>query len=169
MIKGLDRIAANVARVRREYTSRFREIVRAASDDMIATAAGATPPLNGEDRGKNTVTGNLAAHWQYAVHYEPNGARVSLINDMSYASYVDRGHRMDIHFVPWLYIDGMGVIARHIPTPGEMLFGLVVGTKTGYVKGYEMTEKARQRFFTALKTAHANVMREMNGILGGME
>lgn len=170
MMKGLDRLAAKVAQVRRTYPVIFRQMIKAASDEMATAAAEATPPLNGEDRGKNTVTGNLAAHWDYTIARESDTVtKITLINDLEYASFVDQGHRMDEHFVPWLFIDGLGVISRHIPTPGEGLFGLTVGTKTEYVDGYNMTEKSKKRFVESLTNAHANVMREMNGILGGIE
>lgn len=156
-----------LAALKREYPQRFRSAVKAASQDMIAEAAGATPPLHGEDRGKNTVTGNLAAHWKYEINEAPNETRVSLINDLHYASYVDQGHRMDQHFVPWLYIDGMGSIARHIPEPGEALFGLVVGTKTAYVEGYGMADKAKDRFVKALRAAHDNLTQWVKGHFDG--
>jgi hypothetical protein len=156
-----------LAVLKREYPQRFRRAVKAASQDMIAEAAGATPPLHGEDRGKNTVTGNLAAHWKYEINEAPNETRVSLINDLHYASYVDQGHRMDQHFVPWLYIDGMGSIARHIPEPGEALFGLVVGTKTAYVEGYGMADKAKDRFVKALRAAHDNLTQWVKGHFDG--
>lgn len=156
-----------LAALKREYPQRFRRAVKAASQDMVSEAAGATPPLNGEDRGKNTVTGNLAAHWKYEINEAPNETRVSLINDLHYASYVDQGHRMDQHFVPWLYIDGMGSIARHIPEPGEALFGLVVGTKTAYVEGYGMADKAKDRFVKALRAAHDNLTQWIKGHFDG--
>lgn len=156
-----------LAALKREYPQRFRRAVKAASQDMVAEAAGATPPLNGEDRGKNTVTGNLAAHWKYEINEAPNETRVSLINDLHYASYVDQGHRMDRHFVPWLYIDGMGSIARHIPETGEALFGLVVGTKTAYVEGYGMADKAKDRFVKALRAAHDNLTQWVKGHFDG--
>lgn len=156
-----------LAALKREYPQRFRRAVKAASQDMVAEAAGATPPLHGEDRGKNTVTGNLAAHWKYEINEAQNETRVSLINDLHYASYVDQGHRMDRHFVPWLYIDGMGSIARHIPEPGETLFGLVVGTKTAYVEGYGMADKAKDRFVKALRAAHDNLTQWIKGHFDG--
>lgn len=163
----LEQFRRKLATLKREYPQRFRRAVKAASQDMIAEAAGATPPLHGEDRGKNTVTGNLAAHWKYEINEAPNETRVSLINDLHYASYVDQGHRMDRHFVPWLYIDGMGSIARHIPEPGEALFGLVVGTKTAYVEGYGMADKAKDRFVKALRAAHDNLTQWVKGHFDG--
>lgn len=156
-----------LSEIRRSYPNQFRRAVNAACQDMVIAATESTPPLNGEDRGVNTVTGNLAAHWKYEVNETPTETRVTLINDMQYASFVDQGHRMDRHFVPWLYIDGMGSIARHIPEPGEALFGLVVGTKTAYVKGYGMADKAKDRFVNALRAAHDNLTQWIKGHFDG--
>lgn len=61
---------------------------------------------------------------------------------MDYASYVDQGHRMDRHFVPGLYIDENGQLARNVDGKG----GLVVGTKTKYVKGEFMADKAKEAY-----------------------
>jgi hypothetical protein len=154
-----------IKQLRTQYRSMFDKAVKSACQDMVIAAAESTPPLNGEDRGKNTVTGNLASHWGYDVNDDGDNTRITLYNNMQYASYVDQGHRMSEHFVPWLYIDGMGAIARHIPTPGEKLFGLVVGTKTEYVKGYGMVEKAKDRFIKSLTIAHDKLMEEVEGQL----
>lgn len=156
-----------LSKIRGKYQKQSMRAVKAACQDMVIAAAEATPPLNGEDRGKNTVTGNLAAHWKYEINETPTETRVTLINDMQYASFVDQGHRMDEHFVPWLYIDEMGSVARSIPVPGEKLFGLVVGTKTEYVQGYHMVDKAKERFVKALRVAYENLMRDVEGHLNG--
>lgn len=156
-----------LSEIRRSYPNQFRRAVNAACQDMVIAATESTPPLNGEDRGVNTVTGNLAAHWKYEINETPTETRVTLINDMQYASFVDQGHRMDEHFVPWLYIDGMGTIARHIPTPGEKLFGLVVGTETDYIPGYHMVDKAKERFVKALRAAHDNIMQGIGERIDG--
>lgn len=160
-------LRAKLDAVRNEYKTQFRRAVKAACQDMVIAAAEATPPLNGEDRGKNTVTGNLAAHWKYEINETPEETRVTLTNDMQYASFVDQGHRMDEHFVPWLYIDEMGSIARSIPVPGEKLFGLVVGTQTDYIDGYHMVDKAKERFVKAFRVAHDNIMQGIGERLNG--
>lgn len=160
-------LRAKLDAVRNEYKTQFHRAVKAACQDMVIAASEATPPLNGEDRGKNTVTGNLAAHWKYEINETPEETRVTLTNDMQYASFVDQGHRMDEHFVPWLYIDGMGSIARSIPVPGEKLFGLVVGTQTDYIDGYHMVDKAKERFVKAFRVAHDNIMQGLGERLNG--
>lgn len=164
---GIKKFRAKLNAFRNEYPKLFQKIVKASCQEMVVAAAEATPPLNGEDRGKNTVTGSLAAHWGYEINEGLTETRITLYNDMQYASYVDQGHRMDEHFVPWLYIDGMGSIARHIPVPGEKLFGLVVGNKTEYVKGYGMVDKAKQRFDEALRVAYENLIDKVEGQLNG--
>lgn len=118
----------------------------------VEAAADATPPKKGTGRlpGTNTVTGELKAHWATDSKVEPMGGALSgggsymtvLANNMDYASYVDQGHRMDRHFVPGLYIDENGQLARNMDGKG----GLVVGTKTKYVKGEFMTDKAKEAY-----------------------
>ena len=119
----------NAQELSSKVESDFERCVRIATGEMIQTAKEKTPPLPGQQRGRNTVTGALADHWGSRFE-KANGDNynVYLFNNMQYASYVNDGHRMVKHFVPWLYIDSNGVIARHIPITGEQLFGLVVGT-----------------------------------------
>lgn len=140
----------------REQTERD---IKDACNEMVLRAKETTPPLNGEDRGKNTVTGDLAASWKYEYKCVNDDWKVTIKNDVQYASYVNDGHIMKEHFVPWLYIDGMGVLARHIPSPGEPLFGLTVGTKAESVPGYNMVEKAKERFFEAYRTIRENTVK----------
>lgn len=140
----------------REQTERD---IKDACNEMVLRAKETTPPLNGEDRGKNTVTGDLAASWKYEIKQIEGDWKVTIKNDVQYASYVNDGHIMKEHFVPWLYIDGMGALARHIPNPVEPLFGLTVGTKTKKVEGYNMVEKAKERFFEAYRTIRENTVK----------
>lgn len=118
----------------------------------VEAAMDATPPKAGTGRlaGTNMLTGELKAHWATDSKVEPMGGALSgggsymtvLANNMDYASYVDQGHRMDRHFVPGLYIDENGQLSRNLDGTG----GLVVGTKTKYVKGEFMTDKAREAY-----------------------
>ena len=78
-----------------------------------------------------------------------------LANEMEYASYVNNGHRMDRHFVPGLYIDENGELSRDLE--GDV--GLVVGTKTKYVKGEFMTDKAKEAYEKA-------TLSQLDGALG---
>lgn len=66
-----------------------------------------------------------------------------LNNDKDYASYVNDGHRMDRHFVPGLYINPGSGLLEYDPSKKV---GLVVGTKTKYVPGLHITDKARKKY-----------------------
>lgn len=124
----------------------------------VEAAMDATPPKKGTGRvpGTNTVTGELKEHWATDSITEPMGGALSggssfttfLKNSMEYASYVDQGHRMDKHFVPGLYVDENGQL-NYDP---EAKVGLVVGTKTRYVKGEFMVDKAREAYEKAVLT-----------------
>lgn len=124
---------------------------RDATMRAIEATMDATPPKAGGDRlpGVNTVTGELKAHWETDSTTNPKkiggGYVTYLANDMEYASYVNDGHRMDRHFVPGLYVDGGQL--NYDPTAKV---GLVVGTKTKYVKGEFMTDKAREAYEKAV-------------------
>ena len=84
-----------------------------------ATDSRTTPQRRGDDR----VTG--------------------LNNDKEYASYVNDGHRMDRHFVPGLYINPGSGLLEYDPSKKA---GIVVGTKTKYVPGLHITDKARKKY-----------------------
>lgn len=155
----LKKFLASMRDITRETREQTERNIKDACAEMVLRAKETTPPLNGEDRGKNTVTGDLAASWKYEYKLEDGTWKVTIKNDVQYASYVNNGHIMKEHFVPWLFIDGMGVLARHIPEPGEPLFGLTVGTQTEKVEGYNMVEKAKDRFFEAYRALHEDSVR----------
>lgn len=127
---------------------------KGATMKAVEAAMDATPPKKGTDslKGTHTRTGELKEHWATDSVVEPlvTGGKYEtfLKNDKEYASYVDQGHRMDKHFVPGLYVDENGVLnydpARDV--------GLVVGTKTKYVKGEFMVDKAREAYEKACLT-----------------
>lgn len=125
---------------------------RDATMRAIEATMDATPPKAGGDRlpGVNTVTGELKAHWGTDSVTEPqkvgSGYVTYLANDMEYASYVNDGHRMDRHFVPGLYVDENGQLNYD---PAAKV-GLVVGTKTTYVKGEFMTDKGKEAYEKAV-------------------
>ena len=124
----------------------LRRTAKQATLRAIEAAQAATPPKAGRLPGTHAVTGELKQHWATDSNAEPvaNGNRYEtfLNNFMDYASYVDRGHRMDRHFVPGLYIDENGQLNYD---PAAKV-GLVVGTKTRYVKGEFMTDKAKEAY-----------------------
>lgn len=130
----------------------LRRTAKQATLRAIEAAQEATPPKAGRLPGTNTVAGELKQHWETDSNAEPvvTGAKYEtlLANNKNYASYVNDGHRMDRHFVPGLYIDENGQLARDL----ERDVGLVVGTKTKYVKGEFMTDKAKEAYEKACLT-----------------
>lgn len=95
-------------------------------------------PGDGKPRGQNVINGALQQAWK--VRFETGSSNVFgivvITNEKPYAKYVQEGHRVAKHFVPWLYKDG-SVLSREI-NHEQSLFGLVVGVKTTYVKGIDM-------------------------------
>lgn len=133
----------------------LENVARRATEDAIQAAKDATPPKAGTGRdpyrGENTVSGALKSHWGNDSITEPMGTALSggttyttvLGNNLDYASYVDKGHRMDEHFVPGLYVDPRtGILTRNPDGKG----GIVVGTKTKYVKGEFIADKGKAAY-----------------------
>lgn len=161
-------VKKNIQEQEDEYKSQYELNIKDACKEMVLRAKETTPPKPGAERGTNTVTGNLAAHWGYKYDIGEKDTRITITNNVQYASYVDQGHRMDKHFVPWLYIDPFtGQLSKHIPISGEKLFGLVVGTKTQYVNGYYMVDKARDRFFEAFYQLQSQTAESIGDKLNG--
>lgn len=138
------------------------DTAKSATQRAVEAAADATPPKKGTGRGPyigaNTITGQLKQHWATASKVNPMGGALSggkkyvtiLANDMEYASYVNDGHRMDRHFVPGLYINPKSGLLEYDPTAKA---GLVVGTKTKYVKGEFMVDKGKRAYEKSVLTA----------------
>ena len=82
-----------------------------------------------------------------------------LANDKQYASYVNDGHRMDRHFVPGLYINPESGLLEYDP---EAKVGIVVGTKTHYVKGEFMVDKGKEAY---QKTVSSELDKEIERLL----
>ena len=128
------------------------KVQRGAAQRAVEAAQEATPPKKGTGRipGPNMITGELKEHWATDSVVEPkvfaNRLESYLNNDRDYASYVDQGHRLKKHFVPGLYIDENGQLARDLTAK----VGLVVGTKTKYVKGEFMVDKAKEAYEKAV-------------------
>ena len=134
----------------------MEEAARAGTQAAVQAAADATPPKAGTGRGSaysgtNTLTGALKQHWATDSKTEPMGGGLSggsqyvtfLKNNQQYASYVNDGHRMDRHFVPGLYVNPDSGLLEYDPAANT---GIVVGTKTKYVKGEFMTEKGVEAY-----------------------
>ena len=139
---------------------RLKELQKAQKDVPLIierTAAGATrravevavkntPPNTGGLKGTNMRTGAMANAWVTDSETYPVNGRTVLANNQQYASYVDKGHRMDKHFVPGLIING-GMLERAADGDNG---GIMVGTKTSYVKGLYITNKARKEYRAAV-------------------
>lgn len=119
----------------------------------IQKAVEETPPTQDDLRGTNTRTGELKQHWVTDSKPRPvkrGDSYVSLLaNDKDYASFVDQGHRMDRHFVPGLVINAESGMLEYNP---DGTGGIVVGTKTQYVPGLFMVDKAVEEYRKALRT-----------------
>ena len=136
-----------------DIKNRLADIAQGATLQAVELAVELTPPNtfeDGEQRGVNMISGEMAQHWVSDSSYTPVGVGFSTIlaNNMEYASYVNDGHRVDKHFVPGLYIDADGLLSRDL---GRKC-GLVVGTKTTYVEGLHITEKAMDRYDEVART-----------------
>lgn len=80
--------------------------------------------------------------------YSGGSVRTTLANQMQYASYVNDGHRVDKHFVPGLIVNG----GRLELAPDGVDGGLVVGTKTPYVKGLYMKQKGIGKYRSVVRS-----------------
>lgn len=134
------------------------EVAEGATIAAVETAVNNTPPNGANISGTNTRSGEMAQSWQDASITTPTviGGTVSttLANGMQYASYVNDGHRMDKHFVPGLTVaDGM--LQK---TPADT--GIMVGTKTTYVPGIHMKEKAIGKYRTTVRAELDKRVRE---------
>lgn len=126
------------------------EVAEGATIEAVRVATENTPPNDGTLGGTNTRSGEMAQHWETDSQVEPqiNAGSVKnvLANNMQYASYVNDGHRMDKHFVPGLIVNG-GLLERLDSSGG----GIVVGTKTTYVPGKYMKQKAIGKYRTTVR------------------
>ena len=113
------------------------EVNSAATIEAVRVATENTPPNTGKIAGTGTRTGQMAQHWTLDSDMDSKNGVTFLRNNMQYASYVNDGHRMDMHFVPGLVING-NLIERVHAEDG----GIMVGTRTKYVRGFYMKEKA---------------------------
>lgn len=142
------------------------EVAEGATIEAVRMATENTPPNGGADiAGTNMRSGEMAQHWATDSQTTPMGGALSgghmfrtvLANNMQYASYVNDGHRMDKHFVPGLTINkGSGLLEEDPDGQG----GIMVGTKTTYVKGKYMKQKAIGRYRTVVKTELDKRVRE---------
>ena len=126
------------------------EVAEGATVEAVRVATENTPPNGSAIAGTNTRSGQMAQHWELDSQTKPvmtgGSAQTVLANNKQYASYVNDGHRMDKHFVPGLIENG-GLLERVDPDVG----GIMVGTKTTYVKGLYMKEKAIRKYRSVVR------------------
>lgn len=143
-------------RTRADLPEALAAACKKATTRAVEAAAEATPPKAHTGRGPyigaNTVTGELKQHWETDSQTEPviAGGVIStyLNNECQYASYVNDGHRLDRHFVPGLHVDEHTGLLEYDPGKGV---GIVVGTKTKFVKGEFMVDKAKEAYIETLQ------------------
>lgn len=83
------------------------------------------------------VTGDAKGKWQTTKATKTiKGYRARLYNNSAYIGFINDGHRMEPHFVPGEWI---GNTFDYNPFSKE---GVIMGSKTKYVKGRFMLEKA---------------------------
>lgn len=136
------------------------EVVEGATIAAVDRATELTPPNGGAAiSGTGTRSGEMAQHWSADSTTKPvmtgGSIRTTLANNVPYASYVNDGHRMDQHFVPGLIKNG-SVLEKVDPKMG----GIMVGTKTKYVKGKYMKQAAIGRYRKVVKTELDKRIRE---------
>lgn len=129
---------AELRRAQQDVPAIIDEVAEAATLAAVEKAAENTPP-NGGARivGPNLRSGDMAQSWATDSVTLPNRGKTLLANNQQYASYVNDGHRVDKHFTSHLAIEGGQLVGK---PAGDG--GLVVGTKTQYVPGLYMKEKA---------------------------
>ena len=135
--------------------AKVREIIIEAAEvatvAAVETAAEHTPPNGGAPiRGVNTRTGEMSQSWATDSQTTPtvSGETITtmLCNNKQYASYVNDGHRMDKHFTTHVAIENGMLVGKPDGTGG-----LMVGTKTSYIPGLYMTEKATGKYKTTMR------------------
>lgn len=116
---------------------------------MVRVAAAHTPNSeDGKKRGVNVISNSLQNSW--SAKYTTNIGNdvfgsVSLTNSKPYAKFVQYGHDVKKHFVPWLYKDSDGTLSYET-NHSQKMFGLMVGTKTKHVDGVDMVSEAIDAF-----------------------
>lgn len=136
------------------------EVAEGATIEAVRVATDNTPPNGGAAiGGTNTRSGQMAQHWTTDSRTKPimtaHSATTYLKNNMQYASYVNDGHRVNEHFTSHVAIEG-GVLVGKPNGDG----GLVVGTKTSYVKGLYMKQKAIGKYRSVARSELDKRVRE---------
>lgn len=143
-----------------ELSKDLYNISKNATLRAVEKASDLTPPTMNDLKGTNTRTGAMKQHWATDSVIRPqkkgSGYVTYLKNNMDYASYVNDGHRLDRHFVPGLIINN-GMLEYNPNGKG----GIIVGTKTTYVNGLFIVDKAKQTYKKVVKTEADKLIREL--------
>ena len=135
------------------------EVAEGATIEAVRIATENTPPNGGTAiAGTNTRSGDMAQHWATDSQTTPStggAVKTILANNMQYSSYVNDGHRVDKHFVPGLIINGN--LLERDPDGGG---GIMVGTKTPYVQGKYMKQKAVGKYRQTVRTELSKRVKE---------
>lgn len=148
--------AAELHKAGADVKAIIAEVAQAATIEAVATAQDNTPPQVNGQAGTNTRSAVMSPAWATDSETKPVNGRTVLANHMEYASLVNDGHRVDKHYVPGLIVNG-GLLER----VDEDVGGIVVGTKTQYVKGLYMKEKAIGKYRTVVRTMLTQKVREL--------
>ena len=129
---------AELRQAQQDIPAIIDEVAKVATLAAVEKAAENTPPNGGAKVvGPHLRSGDMAQSWATDSVTTPNRGKTLLANLQQYASYVNDGHRVDKHFTSHLAIEGGQLVGK---PDGDG--GLVVGTKTQYVPGLYMKEKA---------------------------
>ena len=129
------------------------EVAEGATIEAVRIATENTPPNGGTAiAGTNTRSGDMAQHWATDSQTTPStggAVKTILATNMQYSSYVNDGHRVDKHFVPGLIVNEGSDLLEGSP---DGTGGIVVGTKTTYVEGKYMKQKAIGKYRSVVRT-----------------
>ena len=148
----LEERIAQLQDVEARFPGELTAIAKGATIRAVEKAAELTPTTLDDLSGTNTRSGDMKQHWASDSKVTPvkrgDTYVTELNNDKQYASYVNDGHRMDRHFVPGLVINpGSGLLEFNPDGTG----GIVVGTRTAYVPGLFMVDKAVEEYRRVLR------------------
>lgn len=156
--------AAQLRKIEQKFPGKLEEVARSATLRAIDMAAELTPPTAGSLKGANTRSGAMKQDWINSSQVQPKREGDDYVtflgNDQEYASYVNDGHRVDRHFVPGLVIDPYSGMLEYNP---DGKGGIVVGTKTAYVEGLHMTDKAGEAYSQTVRRELEKLMKEVEG------
>lgn len=131
------------------------KVAEAATKNAVEVATKNTPPDVGGIKGVGMRSGKMHESWAKDSVTKPERGHTWLINSQKYASYVNDGHRLDHHLVPGLVIKD-GVLQKSADGKGAIW----VGTKTTWVKGYYMKEKAIGKYRTTVRNMLEQELKE---------